>query len=314
MLQKLSEIFSVEYPKTMIFSEQETDPAGFPFVSSSGENNGIVGRIKENKERKLYKAGAITVPLKGSVLDAFYQPEDFYIAHQIAVLYPKRVMSEKELLFYTFIIRGNKFRFSYGRQADKTLKNIMIPATVPKKFLDLEIAEPSARSVSDKTVALSERKWKWFRYDELFDIKKGKRLTKDDMMPGEMPFIGSTESDNGVTETITVPAGMEKHIHQGNVLTVTYNGSVAEAFYQPVDFFASDDVNVLYPKFQLNPYFALFLVSIIKKEKYRYSYGRKWHLDRMRESKMKLPVDAKGNPDWQFMEDYIKSLPYSSEV
>lgn len=59
---------------------------------------------------------------------------------------------------------------------------------------------------------------------------------------------------------------------------MNYNGSVAETFYQPVPFWASDDVNVLYPKFELNPEIAMFLTAIIRQDKYRFNYGRKWHL------------------------------------
>ncbi len=46
-------------------------------------------------------------------------------------------------------------------------------------------------------------------------------------------------------------------------------------------------------------------------EKYRFNYGRKWGIDRMKKSLIKLPVDSDGKPDYKFMEDYIKSLPYS---
>jgi hypothetical protein len=50
------------------------------------------------------------------------------------------------------------------------------------------------------------------------------------------------------------------------------------------------------------------------KEEYRYSYGRKWGIGRMKKTTIKLPTDNKVEPDWQFMEDYIKSLPYSSNL
>ena len=40
--------------------------------------------------------------------------------------------------------------------------------------------------------------------------------------------------------------------HDGNTLTINYDGSVGETFYQPEDFWASDSVNILYPKFELN--------------------------------------------------------------
>lgn len=55
----------------------------------------------------------------------------------------------------------------------------------------------------------------------------------------------------------------------------------------------------------------MFLVTIINKEQYRYNYGRKCSQTKLKSSLIKLPVDTEGNPDWQWMEDYIKGLPYS---
>ena len=34
----------------------------------------------------------------------------------------------------------------------------------------------------------------------------------------------------------------------------------------------------------------------------------------MNETEISLPVDQSGDPDWKFMEDYIKSLPYSKNL
>ena len=152
--------------------------------------------------------------------------------------------------------------------------------------------------------------WRWFRIDKLFQLKKGKRLTTFDMVQGDIPFIGSSAFNNGITAFIDV----NHHIHTGNTITVAYNGSVGEAFYQPTDFFACDDINVLYPQFTLNRHIAMFLITMIKHEKYRFGYGRKWHLERMEESQIKLPVNADGHPDWQLMEDAIKSLPYGDLI
>ena len=55
-------------------------------------------------------------------------------------------------------------------------------------------------------------------------------------------------------------------------MTINYDGSVGETFYQPEDFWASDSVNILYPKFELNQYVAMFLIVLLKKEKYRFNY------------------------------------------
>jgi type I restriction enzyme M protein len=147
-------------------------------------------------------------------------------------------------------------------------------------------------------------KWKEFKLEDLFELKKGKRLTKANMLPGNTPFIGAIDSNNGLSTYI----GQEP-IFEGNTITVNYDGNgVAEAYYQPVPFWALDSVNVLYPKFKLTPEIAMFLIAIIRQEKFRFNYGRKWHLQRMKESKIKLPASSKSKPNWEYMENFIKQL------
>lgn len=153
---------------------------------------------------------------------------------------------------------------------------------------------------------LSISTWKRFRLGDLFDIRKGKRLTAEDQTEGTTPYVGAIDSNNGIANYIGQPA-----IHQGNTITLSYNGSVGEAFYQPVPFWATDDVNVLYFRSSngvlFNYYLAMFICTVLRIEKYRYCYGRKWTLDAMNDTIIKLP--AKGNrPDWEWMENYIKSL------
>ena len=144
--------------------------------------------------------------------------------------------------------------------------------------------------------------WKWFRYDEIFDIRKGKRLTKENMTEGDIRYIGAIDSNNGLSAFI----GNDNQLHQGNTISVSYNGSIGYAFYQDKEFWATDDVNVLYPKFLLNKYIAMFLCHLIEKEQYRFCYGRKWDLEAMNKSKIKLPVTQEGTPDWKYMEDFVK--------
>lgn len=151
--------------------------------------------------------------------------------------------------------------------------------------------------------------WEKYKIGDLFDIRKGRRLTKSNMIPGTVPFIGSIDSNNGVSGFV----GQEP-IHDGNTITVNYNGSVAEAFYQPVPFWASDDVNVLYPRFEMNEFIALYIVSIIKKEKFRFNYGRKWHVERMMNSTISLPINSKGDIDFNMIEEFMKELPFSDKL
>lgn len=138
----------------------------------------------------------------------------------------------------------------------------------------------------------------------LFDIVKGKRLTKVDMKDGDINFIGSSSENNGVTNHISNTA----NIHAGNLITVSYNGSVGESFYQEDRFVASDDVNILYPRFELNKFIAWFLCPIIRSVGKKYAFIDKWKKEDMEKTLIKLPVDSEGNPDWGYMDIYVKNM------
>jgi hypothetical protein len=148
----------------------------------------------------------------------------------------------------------------------RTIKNF-----IAFRLLESEIPIPvSAQKASQANVTLTARKWGKFKFKTLFDVRKGKRLTKADMDSGALPFIGAIDINNGLTHRINADP-----IHPGNTITVVYNGNnVAEAFYQPEPFWCTDDVNVLYPRFGLNPKIALFIATIIRRERYRFNYGR----------------------------------------
>lgn len=155
--------------------------------------------------------------------------------------------------------------------------------------------------------------WKKYRLEDLFCFKKGTRLIKEDMEDGNVNYLGAISSNNGVRQRI---ACQESDLYTPNCITVNYNGSVGEAFYQKDPFWASDDVNVLYAKewWQLNAYRAMFLITIIRINKYKFDYGRKWTMEKMKESTILLPSKTDGTPDWEWMENYIKSLPYSDRI
>jgi hypothetical protein len=64
----------------------------------------------------------------------------------------------------------------------------------------------------------------------------------------------------------------------------------------------------------LNHYIGIFICSLINQEEYRFSYGRAVYSSVAENIRIKLPVTPEGTPDWQFMENYIKSLPYSKNI
>lgn len=124
------------------------------------------------------------------------------------------------------------------------------------------------------------------------------------MREGNNRFIGSSAMCNGLTTQI---ANDEK-LHPANTITVCYNGSVGETFYQDESFWASDDVNVLYPKFDMTENIGLFIAPLIRSIGQRYAFVDKWRLDIMKKDCIKLPIDGKGNPDWTYIDSYMQSV------
>jgi len=53
---------------------------------------------------------------------------------------------------------------------------------------------------------------------------------------------------------------------------------------------------------------CLFLCTLMRNERYRYSYGRAFIMGKIKDTLIKLPALENGEPDWQFMEDYIDYL------
>jgi hypothetical protein len=318
-MKPLNELFDVTYGNKLDMNkltEQSLQCGGVNFVGRSSQNHGVSGSVAPIPNLPPYEAGLITVALGGSkLLSAFVQEASFYTAQNVAVLRPKHAMTFEQKLFICLAIRHNRFRYSaFGREANRTLRTLAVPELdeIPAWVADIGQQSYSlAQSCNNDAVSdLTPQNWNSFQLQELFDIRKGQRLTKANMLIGSTPYIGASDTNNGMTARIGQAA-----IHEGETISVSYNGSVAEAFYQPYSYWATDDVNVLYPKgFKLTPSIGIFICTIIRMEKYRFNYGRKWHLDRMRESVIKLPVTQTGEPDWGFMENYIKSLPYSSQI
>lgn len=159
-------------------------------------------------------------------------------------------------------------------------------------------------------VKIDTSEWREFEIGKLFDIVKGTRLTKANMIKGSIRFIGSSAMNNGLT---TLIANDEK-LHPANTITVCYNGSVGETFYQDKLFWASDDVNVLYPRFAMTKNVGLFIAPLIRSTGQRYAFVDKWRMDVMKKDCIKLPVDSKGSPDWAYMDSFMAEVMKESEA
>lgn len=308
----VSELFDIKYGINLELDalEQSDDADAINFVARTAENNGVVARVKRIPGKEPQPAGILTCAGGGSVLSTFVQDKPFYSGRDLYLLIPKKEMSLEEKLFYCHAIKMNAYRYSYGRQANRTLKNINLPP-LPDWLKKYKIDySPIDTKIKHKELLFDTTKWKSFKLSDLFEIS-GTKTTKLDELEnygsGEYPYVTTQATNNGV-------AGFYNYFtEKGNVLVID---SAVAGFcsYQAFNFSASDHVEKLTPKFELNSYIGVYLATVINKERYRYSYGRKFNQTKIRNTVIKLPVDKNGNPDWEYMEKYIKSLPYSDLI
>jgi hypothetical protein len=289
----------------------KNDPNSIPFVSRSEINNGISAFVQKINNIKPNPGNTISVAVSGSVLSSFYQKNEYYSGRDLYYLLPKRQMTIQEMLFYTLCIRFNKYKYNYGRAANKTLKNILLPIKIPDNFKKItlhKITKPSYYKLYTKKIDLKTHIWKFYPLTELFKIKGTKTTPIMDLEEygiGKYPYV-TTQATNNSTEKL-----YNYYTENGNVLTID-SAVLGYCSYQPRQFSASDHVEKLIPKFPMNIYIAMFFVTILNLEQYRYNYGRKCSQTRLQKSKIKLPSKNDGTPDFKFMENFIKSLPYSS--
>lgn len=177
-----------------------------------------------------------------------------------------------------------------------------------------EFEKQYSASALHRKISLQDREWKYFRLGDkkYFDVQRGDSMYIKNMALGEVPYVSTTQENNGIT------AYVADSNRRGNSITLAYDGSIGACFYQEEDFFASEKIvtieTIQYP---MNKYIAMFLIPILKLESEMYSYGgRKWTVEKqMKETLIMLPIDEKSNdPDYIFMEDFIKSLPFSCNI
>lgn len=288
------------------------------YIGASTFNNGITAYIANDEH--LHPANTISVSYNGSVGVAFYQDEPFWASDDVNILYSKFPLTQNIALFLIPIIQrvGTQYAFiDKWKKEDMERDKIKLPVDkngVPdfqymETYIDLEIKKTQmfiqkiAAGLSKNRKHIEIQHWGSFRLGDLFDIVKGSRLTKADMREGNIRYIGASSFNNGITAYI----GNDEQLHPANTLTVCYNGSdIGRTFYQTEPYWATDDVNVMYPKFEMNEDIALFFAPIIKYVGGLHEYDDKWKLDDMKKDVIKLPIKVNGTPDFAYMESYIQ--------
>lgn len=125
-----------------------------------------------------------------------------------------------------------------------------------------------------------------------------------DHLVGEVPYVSSSALNNGVDNFVSNDKGVRKF---SDCLSLANSGSVGSSFYEPFEFVASDHITHLKNE-DFNKYHYLFLATMTSRLSQKYNFNREINDKRISREIILLPLNDKGEPDYEYMEKYSKNL------
>lgn len=314
------------FDKASDISEVKSEEFNLPLVNAKHSNNGIMyyGRKHEWE----YEVLTIDIVADGaaSTGDVYAQPQETGVLYNAYLVKPKAKCVTGLILFFlsTVIQRCVKDHFGYDNKCtwDKVKhETILLPvdktgqpdwAYMESYMADLEakVAESltllqTAKDAEKKKV--DTREWGEFRVGELFDIKHPAARSEKKYCEGEINYVSSGAFNNGVANKL-MPLPNEL-LDRGGCITVSpLDGS---SFYQEEDFLgrggSGASISILYNS-HLNRNNALFICSVIRSSANGFGYIDLLNGENLKSLTIKLPVDKTGQPDWEYMEEYMRKV------
>ena len=299
-----------------------------PYITRTDKNNAIDFFIGEQDEK--YKKeinNVITIGLDTQTV--FYQKHEFYTGQNIQIL-QNEDLNQYNANFLIPLIKKQMVKFNWGGNGATLTRlkrsKIILPSKKGKPdflFMEQFIREKENEKLNQfknyiykrinevkdfkEVKSINEKVWEEFYLNEIFThIQRGKRLKKDDHKKGKIPYVSSTSLNNGIDSYV----GNTKNVRVfSNCLTIANSGSVGETFYQPFSVIASDHVTKLENN-ELNSYTYLFISTVSKRLSEKYSFNREINDNRIQKEKILLPINSKKEPDYEYMENYIKKIEF----
>lgn len=291
-----------------------------PYISSSMSNNGIDGFIgNENNIRKF--SNCLTIANSGSAGSIFYHNYEFIASDHVTALINENLTKE-HYMFLAACLSMIGEKYSFNRELSDTRikrEKIMLPIDdndLPDWDFMRNYVLEKERSIGQLYPRIKEHvitdnrdlldmTWDTFTIESIAEITSGADWGKYNRVSGKSPFIGASAVNNGVTDFVDYE-GRENNVGSG-VIGINRNGSVGHAFYHPYKAYFSGDTRFIeIIGYKGNQHVNQFILTSILKQKDKYAYGYKMGTERIKKQKILLPIRDDGNPDFEFMEQYMK--------
>lgn len=319
---RIDEVFNITRGRRLIkLNQQDGDVA---YISSTKFNNGVANYISPPEYMKIYN-NCITIANSGSVGSTFYHDYDFVASDHVTVLSLKNKTLNKKIAMYLITILekiGENYFFN-REMSDKRIVKDYIKLPVDnneninwefiESFIDNLIPSIKWSKIEQKTIEVNvPNNCMLFPITDIFNIRSvNKRITKKSLIEGEYLYITTSNKNFGFS------GYHNQYGENGNVFTID-SATDGKCFFQKHKFIGSDHVEILEIKEEyfnnLNPFTAMYLQTILNFYLDKYEYSRKRAQSRIEKESLYLPVDNNNKIDWNAMENYIKSLPYSKYI
>ena len=324
----IKDLFTVKRPSAR--SQANYEDGDVPFVASGNFNNGVLKYLQPKENEILDSGNCITVsPIDGS---SFYQEDDFLgrggAGSSIILLYNPN-LNLYNGYFIATVIRTVCRKYAYSDMANKdTIGAEKIKLPVDKagnpdfsymesymKNLELAVSSSLTDLQSAKKSDVSEKvdisKWNEFVLSEIFDMQKQTEISPiqayyDNVDGIKYPFYGQSKMNNGIISYISLD---DKYLNNKNALcSILIHSNTHECVLATTPFYLKDGhgATSIFSNDKLTELSALFVMSVLKivmSEKF--NYDKKATKEALKELKLLLPADIAGNPDYEYMENYM---------
>lgn len=300
-----------------------------PYLTRSNELNGMNLFVTDEQDSKwgIDEGNVITIGLDTQTV--FYQPHKFYTGQNIQVLRYEKI-NKSVAMFIICMLKVQMEKFNWGGNGATLGRLCRIKMMLPvdesgdpdwnymeqyikkiekeKKEKYLAYCKKQLASLGDiiPLKSFSEIEWKPYRINKIASVDSGKDIYDAERVDGDLPYITAGVQNNGIGYFV----GNINNTITKNAISVSRNGAgVGSSFYHEYPALYSNDCRkVVLNDYSENKFVSLFITNQIMIQRKNYNYSRKMGTERLKKQKIMLPAIDEENPDYEYMEQYIKNI------
>ncbi len=302
-----------------------------PRITTASTNNGFDGMYKNLPTEK---GGVITVD-SATVGYISYQSADFIATDHVEKLILRHFKKIDRFLgnfLVSALTKATVGKYGYGYKFSQTRiseQKILLPINSQgnpdydfmeaymrqkeqekldkyKEFISKRLEE--LKDYKD-VEPLEEKEWGEFKIEDMFSIKIGKNVdgNKVNKNGGKIPYVTRKETNNGLDGFINYDSS---YLNK-DFPVITIGNETAQPLVQKYSFFTGTKVNILKHVNNISVHCYEFISKMLEMHKVKYSYSFTANSTRLKKQKIMLPINQDNQPDYEYMENYMKKLEYT---